>query len=280
MDYKTILVHVDDSAHVDARIEVAATLAVSNGAHLIGAALTGVSRFIEQAVAANPYDPAITPYLDTLKSRAIGALDRFEESALRHGVVSMERRLLDDVTTADIARQARYCDIAIVGQSDPGEYMTTVGKDFPEHVAVGSGTPVLIVPFARNFPKVGSRILVAWNGSREAKHALQGALPLLKYAKAVTVVIFNPGDGPDRHGGQPATDVTQYLSRHGVTASLRTQTVAPGEIGNALLSIVAEASFDLLVMGCYGHSRFRELLLGGVTRAILASMTLPVLMSH
>lgn len=280
MEYKTVLVHVDDSRRADARIEIATSIAVANGAHLIGGALTGVSRFIEQAVAANPYDPAIAPYLDTLRARATLTLERFEEKARRHGALSVERRVLDDEATGGFALQARYCDIAIVGQSDPGETMPSVGTDFPEYVAVGSGTPVLIVPFARDFPTIGSRILVAWNGSREAKHALQGALPLLKNADAVSVLVFTTEEGVEGHGGQPATDVTQYLARHGVAASMRTEKAAPGEISKALLSLAAEGRFDLLVMGCYGHSRFRELLLGGVTRAILASMTLPVLMSH
>ncbi|MBC7415551.1 MAG: universal stress protein [Herminiimonas sp.] len=280
MTYKTILVHVDDTRHVAARVEIAANLAIAQDAHLIGAALSGVSRFIEQAVAVNPDDPAIRPYLDTLRRRANAALDRFHEQAGRLGLLSVERRLVDDETTDGIALQARYCDLVVVGQTDPDEPVLTVRPDFPEYIATSSGAPVLIVPYARSFPRVGSRILVAWNASHEAKRAVQDALPLMKGAEQVDVAVFNPAEHPERYGAYPGADIKQYLARHGIPAALRMEHGPHGEIGDALLAIAAEATSNLLVMGCYGHSRFREMLLGGVTRSILTAMTLPVLMSH
>lgn len=263
-----------------ARVAIAAALAVAQDAHLVGAAMTGVSRFIEQAVAVNPYDPKITPYLESMRARAAKVLDRFDEQVKRLGVNSVERRLIDDEVTGGIALQARYCDLAVVGQSDPDEPMQTVGGDFPEYIAIGSGAPVLIVPFAGRFPKVGSRVLIAWNGSREARRAVQDALPLLITAEQVDVAIFNPAERQDLYGEQPGADIQQYLSRHGIAAGLKIEQVPHGDIGDALLSMAADGSSDLLVMGCYGHSRFQEMLLGGVTRGILASMTIPVFMSH
>ena len=280
MAYKTILVHVDDSPHMPARVGIAAALAVAQDAHLVGAAMTGLSRFIEQAVAVNPYDPHITPYLDKLNASAASALDRFEEEARRLGVTSVERRLVDDDVIGGIALQARYCDLAIVGQHDPDEPVLTGGSDFPEYVAISSGAPVLIVPFAGRFPRVGSRVLIAWNGSREARRAVQDALPMLTTAEQVDVAIFNPAERQDLCGEQPGADIQQYLSRHGITAGLHIAQLPHGDVDDALLSMAADVSSDLLVMGCYGHSRFREMLLGGVTRGILASMTVPVFMSH
>lgn len=280
MSYKTILVHVDDSAHVAARIAAAAAIAIAQDAHLIGAAVTGISRFVDEAVAVNPYNPAITPYLDTLRKRALVCLDRFDEQVRRIGVLSFERRLVDDEVSGGLSLQARYSDLVVVGQSDPGEPARAVDANFPEYVAVTSGTPVLIIPFAREFARIGTHAMVAWNASREARRALQDAIPLLQAAQQVDVVVFNRVAPPDPHGGEPGADVVQYLQRHGVAAALQTEDVKHGELGAALLSMATASSTDLLVMGCYGHTRFREMLLGGVTRHVLASMTVPVFMSH
>ena len=280
MSYKTILVHVDDSPHVAARIEVAATIAMAQDAHLIGAALTGISRFVKEAVAVNPYDPAITPYLDTLRQRAAVYLDKFDEQARRIGVHSFERRLVDDEASGGISLQARYSDLVVVGQSDPEQPPRAVDADFPEYVAVSSGTPVLIIPYANTFSTVGTRAMIAWNGSREARRAVQDAMPLLQRAQRVEVVVLNPAERPDLHGADPSTDIIRYLQRHGIEAEVKTENVKHGEVGSALLAIATSSSADLLVMGCYGHTRFREMLLGGVTRDVLASMTVPVFMSH
>lgn len=280
MSYKTILVHVDDSSHAATRIEVAAAIAMAQNAHLIGAAVTGVSRFIEEAVAANPYSPAITPYLDTLRQRASVSLDKFEEQVHRIGVRSFERRLSDDEGSGGIGLQARYSDLVVVGQSDPAEPAHAVDVDFPEYVALTSGAPVLIIPFAREFPRVGLHAVVAWNGSREARRAVQDAIPLLQAAQTVDVAVLNPVERHDEHGAEPGADMARYLHRHGIKVELKVETVKHGELGEALLSMVAAASADLLVMGCYGHTRFREMLLGGVTRHVLASMTVPVFMAH
>jgi nucleotide-binding universal stress UspA family protein len=280
MSYKTILVHVDASRHVAARIDVAAKIAMAQEAHLIGAALTGISRFIEDAVAVNPSDPAIAPYLDTLRKRASECLDRFDEQVRRIGVNSFERRLVDDEASGGISLQARYSDLVVVGQSDPDEAPRALDADFPEYVAVSSGTPVLIVPFAGSFPSTGSHAVIGWNGSREARRAVQDAMPLLQAAQRVEVVVFNPAERPDLHSGDPGADIIRYLHRYGIAAELRAENVKHGEIGSTLLSIAATSSADLLVIGCYGHTRFREMLLGGVTRDVLASMTVPVFMSH
>ena len=280
MSYKTILVHVDDSAHVAARIAVAATIAIAQEAHLIGAALTGVSRFIEEAVASNPYDPAITPYLDTLRQRASARLDKFDEQVRRIGVHSFEKRLIDDEASGGIILQARHSDLVVVGQSDPEQLTRAVDADLPEYVAISSGTPVLIVPFADVSPNVGRHVLIAWNGSREARRAVQDAMPLLRAALRVEVAVFNPAERPNPQGGEQGTSIIQTLQRHGIEAELKTENVKHSAIGPTLLSLATASSVDLLVMGCYGHTRFREMLLGGVTRDVLASMTVPVFMAH
>jgi nucleotide-binding universal stress UspA family protein len=122
-------------------------------------------------------------------------------------------------------------------------------------------------------------VLVAWDGSQEASRALDGALPFLRQAAEVKVVVFNAEDQVNMHGEQPGADIALYLARHGVKVDVLQETTEQ-DIGNALLSLAADTVADMLVMGCYAHSRFRELMLGGASSTVLTSMTLPVLMAH
>ena len=136
-----------------------------------------------------------------------------------------------------------------------------------------------MVPYAGSFSKVGEHVLVAWDASREATRALTDALPLLKRARRVTVMAVNP-EKAHRHGAEPGADIALFLARHGVKVEATAQSSGGLDVGNFLLSRIADLDVDLLVMGAYGHARLRELMLGGVTQTILSSMTVPVLFSH
>ncbi len=281
MAYKTVLVHVDQSKHLEARVNIAAKIAMTENAHLIGAAMTGISRFIRDTTIANPMDPAMGPALDKLRDRANTALAAYESMVQKTGVNSYEKHLVDDEAAGGISLQARYCDLTILGQEDPDEPSPALTSGFPEFVALSSGSPTLIVPSAGRFDTLGERVLVAWNASSEAMHAVRGALPLLRRAKNVDVVVYNAATRIDVYGDEPGADIALFLARHGVTVNVRQEEIGSEiDVGNALLSQAATLGSDLLVMGCYGHSRFREMLLGGATRVILESMTLPVLMAH
>src|SRR5215471_6305021 len=146
-----------------------------------------------------------------------------------------------------------------------------------EHV---SGRPILVVPYVGNFADLGRRVVIGWNASREAARAVNDAMPLLTSAETVTVLTIDPREGPRAHGELPGADISLHLARHGVKAEIERTVSADLPVGEVLLSRVADLGADLLVMGAYGHSRARELLLGGATRSLLRSMTLPVLMSH
>jgi nucleotide-binding universal stress UspA family protein len=127
---------------------------------------------------------------------------------------------------------------------------------------------------------MGRNVLVAWNGSREATRAVNDALPILERAEKVTVLAVNPRKGGGDHGDIPSADIALHLARHGVKAEA-SQTVSNElEVGDTILSRLADFGSDLVVMGAYGHSRMRELLMGGVTRELLQHMTVPVLLSH
>lgn len=281
MSYKTILVHVNESQHMAKRARIAAQLAMNCNAHLVGAAATAVPGAFYLPGVVGESAVTLSAYLNYLQERAQGSLMEFESIAQRVGALSLEKRTVEDEAGAGICLQARYSDLVVVGQTDPEEALPALRPGFPEYVVMNAGRPVLIVPYAGEFAQVGKRVLIAWDASMEATRAVTAAIPLLRQADLVQVAVFNPSERPDAHGEQPGADIALYLSRHGIKVDV-SQQVTPSNIdtGNALLSYVADFDADLLVMGGYGHARFREVLLGGVTQTILRSMTVPTLMSH
>jgi nucleotide-binding universal stress UspA family protein len=279
MSYKTILVHVDHSKHAADRIKIAAKIAIDENAHLIGAAMSGISRFIYQDNAFGIAGSIVSDQIDTLYESANQALAEFDSIAKSIGVLSYEKRLVDDEPEGGLALQARYCDLVVISQTDLDDSYARLVVDLPEYVMLNCARPVLMIPYAGKFERLGTNPLVAWDGSMEATRAITNAIPLLKRAKHVTVAVFNPSSHYDSHGEQPGADVALYLARHGIEIEVLQQ-VSTLDVGNSLLSLAADMASDLIVMGGYGHTRFRELLLGGVTKTMLKTMTVPVLMSH
>lgn len=282
MSYKTILVQVDNSRHAEPRIEAAARIARAENAHLIGLALTGVAETLLYApMAMSPADPGLAPYLDSLRQQAAAALDKFDGIASRIGVTSYEKQLVENETATGISLRARCCDLVVLGQPDPNE-TSSIGftSDLPEYVVMNSGGPVLMIPYVGSGAIVGEHALVAWNAGVEAARSMHFAIPLLKHAKVVEVAIFNPDSQPeDVYGVPPGVHIQSYLARHGIDAKVIAK-ATEGEIGEALLTLADSTGCDLLVMGCYGHARFREILLGGATRTVLRSTIVPVLLAH
>lgn len=282
MEYKTILVHVDESGRAHEQIRIAALLAQKYNAHLIGAAATGVApQLLMPGVIGDSNLALLSQTLGELREHAANLLTEFESVAWNMDVKSFEKRLIEDDAGAALVLQARYSDLVVIGQLNPADYSPILRADFQEYVLMNSGRPVLFVPYAGHFPQLGKRVLVAWDGSMEATRAVSASIPLLQRADLVQVLVFDSGWPTDTHGEQPGTDIALYLARHGIKVEVSEQKMpADIDVGNALLSHAADFGADLIVMGGYGHTRFREVLLGGVTRTVLASMTVPVLMSH
>ena len=280
MSYKTILVHVNDERRVGQLIDVAAHIADRHEAHLVGVfvvpsalvgSVTHIGGRILQTGRQSFRDEAkrcAAAFETATKGRAIVAEWRVVEPSSNH-----------PGPAEAVIEQARAADLVIASQADENwEYSLLL--DFPERLAIESGRPTLIVPHAGRFPRFGRRAVVAWNGSREAARAVFDAMPLLTEAEAVKILCVDQANRQAAADITPGADIAAALARHGVKCDA-TQSVTAGiEVGSDLLNRVADFSADLLVMGCYGHSRFREFVLGGASREILRCMTVPVLMSH
>ena len=277
--YKTILVHVDETARSAQRIHLAARMARQYEAHLVGAAMTGLSAYMFPVNSMDPGEPAIVFPLEELRGQANLALDLFDKVAKGEGVHAFERRLVDDEAAVGICLQARYSDLVVISQTAPDEFLPRLRSDFPEYVLLNSARPVLALPYAGVQGDIGSNVTVAWNGSAEAVRAITSALPLLKRAQQVHLVVFNAALDADVHGQEPGADMGLYLARHGIKVEV-TATDAGLDDGDALLSFAADSGADLIVMGAYGHSRFHEAILGGMTRTALASSPVALWMCH
>jgi nucleotide-binding universal stress UspA family protein len=277
MSYKTIVVHVDPSMHAPARIGLAAALANDHDAHLIGAAMTGISRFVDPAGGNDLARTALAGVAEKLHDHARQALDQFERLARAANVRSWERRLVADDPEGGLVLLSRFCDLLVLSQTDPAHAVGNAVRDLPEYVMLSVARPVLLVPYAGAPQRIEGKALLAWDGGLEASRAAFSGLPLLRRAREVVVARFGE-QGPDVPGnGEP--DLLAWLARHNINASIEPPHPEIGA-GNALLSLAFYLQAGLIVMGGYGHTRFRELLLGGVTKTVLESMTVPVLMAH
>ncbi|QDZ29944.1 universal stress protein [Noviherbaspirillum sp. UKPF54] len=275
--YSTIGVYVDDSPQAQSRIALAAHYAVGCGAHLVGVAATGLPAYFHLGGLTGVAAAAAPAYLDQLKEQAYAALGRFARAAGRAGVQSFEKRVIEDDAGAALCLQARYSDLLVIGQHDLSDSLR--GQTLTEYVMMNSACPVLIVPAEGTFTLDAPRVLLAWDGGMQAARTVHAAIPLLRQAAQVQVAIFDAEIGPQAHGEEPGADIALFLARHGVKVEVSLLSSA-GDVGGALLAHTAYFGADLIVMGGYGHARFREVLLGGVTRAVLDAMTVPVLMSH
>lgn len=276
MTIRTILLYLSDSARNETCIDAAAELAVDHGAQV--AALYRTSSTYFPFAAASDFAGYVPPeVIDKMiaEERATEeAVKRLFLDRCKRADTAAEWRGSIRALTKTLNASGRCADLLVVGQTDPQE--VSPAADWPYELLLAAGRPIFIIPYVGDFPHFGKRILLAWNGSREATRAAHDALPFLKKAETVTVFSASP------HEGQHAlsADIAAHLGRHGVNATTANTTADDAAIGDVLLSAVADHGADMLVMGAWGHSRLRELVFGGATRHVLRTMTVPVLMSH
>jgi nucleotide-binding universal stress UspA family protein len=280
MSYKTILVHCNDRRRIEKLLAPAASLAETFQAYLIGLSVVPPVVIVPAPAALGP--PVIVDaHCELYRADNPGMRAAFENATRGRGFVAEWRD--DDAGAFGVADcvlpYARVADLVVASQTDP-EWPGTDRLDIAERLAMESGRPVLIVPNAGVHSRVGERVLVAWNGRREAARAVFDALPILRGAKEVRVVWVNPQSERERAHDIPAVDICTALARHSVKCEAMEQVAPRGGVGETLFACAREMSADLLVMGCYGHARLRELVFGGASRHVLSHMPIPVLMSH
>lgn len=281
MAYKTVLVHCNDRRRVVRVAEAAAEVAHRFRAHLAGISVAPPVAVIPSGMPGAPDAMVVDEHCVAYRKDNPAMRAAFEAAAGGRGS-SADWREADagNSSVADIVLQhAHAADLVVAAQSDPS-WQWTAYLDVADRLAVESGRPVLIVPNEGSHRDFGKRVLVAWNARREAARAAFDALPLLQQAQEVKVVWVNPQDEGGSAGDVPAGDICAALARHGVKCEATEVARPQSGVGRTLLMRAAEHRSDLLVMGCYGHSRLREFVLGGASRHVLDHMTIPVLMSH
>lgn len=275
MPFKTILVQMDAEKRGERALSVALQLAQSHDAHLIGVGVK-VPVFIPAYAAAQVPPEAFETFAKEQETAIADAKAKFDKTvnAADWSDRSAWRLAEGDIIDA-MASAARLADLAVISQFQPGVDVA-INEPLADSLVIEAGRPILIVPYIGARETVGERILVAWNNSRESARAVADAMPLLKAAKKVTVLSAADEDLED----VPGADVARYLAEHGVNAETTRAKSSDSEVGSLLLNVAADDGHDLLVMGAYGHSRLREMILGGASRYIIQHMTIPVLMSH
>ncbi len=279
MTYKTIVVNCDANPKVSHRLAVATELSQRFGAHLVGLHARPpfeAPMFFDGGM---PMDSLFQAYEEAAKADLAKSSASFDK-ALKGLHLSSEWRVVDGFADTELAIQARYADLLVVGQTDPDPATSDTPDDLPEAVALATGRPILVVPHIGAKKAPGKNVLLCWNASRESARAAADALPFLKAADKVIVLVVDAKTTGGGHGAEPGADVAAWLARHGAKVTVQRDVAADTDVGNVILSRAADHDVDLIVMGLYGHSRMRELVLGGASRTILSSMTVPVLMSH
>jgi nucleotide-binding universal stress UspA family protein len=280
MAYKTILAHCNDKKRVGRTVGAAVELAERFDARLIGLSVSPPVLVVPAGVPGTAATVVIDERAQAYR-RNNPAMKAAFQAAVDGKTLTPEWREEDAGTSTIVdvlIRHARVADLIVVAQRD---WQSSVSAEFDvgDRLAVAAGRPVLLVPNEGVHSGIGTRVVVAWNGRREATRAAFDALPLLQKATEVKVLWIDPRSEGEDAAAFAATDLCTALARHGIVCEAAAA-VSDGNVGATLISRAVEYRADLLVMGCYGHSRLTELVFGGATRHILRHMTIPVLMSH
>ncbi|HTS21692.1 MAG TPA: universal stress protein [Casimicrobiaceae bacterium] len=281
MTYQTILAVLGEDTDSRSRLGIAIGLARDFDARLVGMYLSNAP-VITPSVAAVLPDEVVARYLSGSGDAQYAAEQAFRDAAKTADWRDIEWRAPSGPPIEAAVAHGRCADLIVIGQPQAGEAGSGFASQLVSAALMETGRPLLVVPYVGVPESIGKHVLVAWDGGREASRALADAMPLLRRAARVTVGCLDPG--ASEHGADAAgrERLAGYLRRHGIGAGIEYDRLGPGDIpvGDWLLSRVADRGGDLVVMGGYGHPRWREHVLGGATRTLLTSMTVPVFMAH
>lgn len=283
MGYGTIIAYLANEKQAKATIDAAKMLAQTGNAHLIGLYVVPLMRLY----AAAPYDTAgVTAKLMEQHAAWHAAQSGKVRDMFDHAMAAEtfpSEWMLADSPYVDplqsIIERARTADLVVAVPDDPSD-SDSQDSAIAERLMLEAGRPVLMVPPKGVSGTIGRDITVAWNGSRESARAVFDALPLLQAAEIVHLVWIDPRVDPGDSPSRAADELAAALARHGVTCEAVAAASSDSRVGDELMTRISDYGSDLLVMGGYGHSRFHEWAFGGVTRRILTTMPVPVLMSH
>jgi len=278
MSYKTIIVHLDCGKRRSERLDLAVRFAEEFDSHLIG--MFALDLYVGMPTAADAGSILVEAELQRREACMSEAESEFAIKTARRAAKA-EWRSSEEDAAREVAFAARFADLVIIGQTHPNTFpQDAISASFAADVVLTAGKPVLLVPYAGHFVGIGKRTMVAWNAAREAGRALTDSLPVLERSGVVEVVSF--GESADRGDpdGKARAAVKTYLQDHGVNATVTryaADNLSPGEL---ILSHACDDAADCIVMGAFGHSRQNETLLGGATKTVMNSMTVPVIMSR
>lgn len=279
MSISSILVHLDGHARSAVRIHLATELANRFNAHLIGLAATGSIQIPGDApdVFTGTYVSSVS---NSMRETAEQTMAEFRKLTEGQALRPVETRLMLASPETALLEHGRFSDLLVLGQPDNSQSnLRSLNLSGMVYLLMGVARPALVIPHTGRFERLGKKVLVAWNDTPQSMRAVNDALPLLKLADTVDLLLFNPSLNRWTDGRDPGVDMATYLARHEVKVTVHSERTDI-DIGNSIVSRAADLESDLIVMGAYGHSYLREMILGGVTQTLLSSMTVPVLMSH
>jgi len=277
--YRRISVHLDHGFDCPRRTQVALALAKRHNAELVGiyASSAPPQYYYGESVLMSK----TLSVMRDLQSQNRGAVQNAFLEAAANADVPAVVRAGDNTPSATVALYGRTSDLIIVSQDNREDVEAAHETEFVEQALLTAGRPVLVVPSSGDFPVIGDRVLVCWDGSREAARALADAAPLLRSASHLVVLTMDEGAATRKGEAAPFEDLATYCIAQGMPAPDHVRRDIKGVgVGSTILNAAADYSADLIVMGAYGHSKFREWAMGGVTASILKSMTVPIMFSH
>jgi nucleotide-binding universal stress UspA family protein len=287
MALKDLLVCVDQTEAAPARLRLAADLARRHESRLaalfvweFNQAQLDMRKKAELGLASGGDLGRLNRRIQSSIDQAADRLRSQFEALGREHRLEIEWRCEDGPTAVVAPQQARYADLCIVGSDEP-EDGASIGYTFSEQLLFVIGRPLVFIPSFGSFETLGRRIVIGWNASRPATRAVSNALPLIERAERTTVITIDSADFADWDGAPAADQLVQHLRRHNPAVdALHLKDVAAGAIAKTLLTQASALGADLIVTGAYGHPKFWEKMVGGVTHDLIDRMNFPILMSH
>ncbi len=278
---KDILLVVSHTDADDVAIETAVKVAEIEDAHLAIVIPVEYPVAISTGLGVNPYPVYVGIYEESLKAAESLASDirkKWVNTNIRPIEVRVASILLMNATQLS-ALHARHADLAVIGGNSLHEHKSIFEKTFTE-LLMDSGRPILFIPVSSKPVIPAKRVVIAWQPTRESTRALHDAMPFLHRSESIDVLMVDPEVSDSAHGQQPGVDIATHLARHGLNVRVVTEPKMGRNTGQAILDYAKQTDAQLIVAGGYSRSRFREQILGGVTKELIGNMTIPVFFSH